>query len=346
MSTMIARLGASKNWWNLAGRFGLDQESRRVLAGFRASRIGSHAEYQSHRAESRDLPGERQRSFRAGQEVAGLIQTDGFCFPCRAWRTFTTPAGSAHAGRPSVPNWREGLRCPDCGLNSRMRASVHLLADCLKAKRGSRLYVTENVTPLYRWLKARYPRTVGSEFLRDGTGPGNTNPAGIRHEDMTCLSFANGSLDHIVCLEVLEHVPDFRRALWECARALSPNGSLLLTAPFHRGERHLVRARLRDDGTIEHIEPPEYHGDPIDPEGCLCFYHFGWDLLDDFRAAGFREAASAVFWSGICVTRMAAASRSSFWHGSDVIERKTRSCLEFIAMGWPFAWRSAISGPA
>ncbi|OKS89127.1 hypothetical protein RG47T_4608 [Mucilaginibacter polytrichastri] len=25
------------------------------------------------------------------------------------------------------------------------------------------------------------------------------------------------------------------------------------------------------------------------PQGILCFYHFGWDVLNDFRAAGFSK---------------------------------------------------------
>jgi hypothetical protein len=64
-----------------------------------------------------------------------------------------------------------------------------------------------------------------------------------------------------------------------------------------------VRARLQADGTVEHLEPAEYHGDPVDPHGCLCFYHFGWELIDDFRAAGFRRACAASFWSrDLCYT--------------------------------------------
>ena len=153
------------------------------------------------------------------------------------------------------------------------------------------------MTALFRWVKARYPNAIGSEFLRDGTGRGATNLAGIRHEDLTALTFDDASIDHVVSLEVLEHVPDFRAALRECYRVLKPGGKLLLSAPFARGERHIVRARLRSDQTIEHLEPPEYHGDPVDASGCLCFYHFGWELIDDLKAAGFRTAACHLLWS-------------------------------------------------
>jgi hypothetical protein len=34
---------------------------------------------------------------------------------------------------------------------------------------------------------------------------------------------------------------------------------------------------------------PEYHGDPLSSDGILCFYHFGWDLLEEFRRCGFRS---------------------------------------------------------
>lgn len=59
----------------------------------------------------------------------------------------------------------------------------------------------------------------------------------------------------------------------------------------------VVRASLRPDGSIEHHLPPEYHGDPLDPEGTLCFYHFGWDLLDGLGRIGFRDAALHFYWS-------------------------------------------------
>lgn len=58
----------------------------------------------------------------------------------------------------------------------------------------------------------------------------------------------------------------------------------------------MVRARLRGDGSIEHLEEPEYHGDPVDPEGVLAFYSFGWDLLDAVRSAGFSEACWILPW--------------------------------------------------
>jgi SAM-dependent methyltransferase len=178
-----------------------------------------------------------------------------------------------------------------------MRASLHLLLSELKPDRESRIYLTEQITALFHWIKLRYPRAVGSEYLRDGTARGQTNAAGIRHEDLTALSFPDASCDFIVSLEVMEHIPDFRPAFTECARLLVPGGKFLLSVPFHRGPNHLVRASLRTDGSIEHHLPAEYHGDPLDDQGCLCFHHFGWDILDFLRQAGFRRATGYSIWS-------------------------------------------------
>lgn len=112
----------------------------------------------------------------------------------------------------------------------------------------------------------------------------------VQREDVTKLSFVDRSFDSNVSLDVLEHVPDFRVALRELARVLRPGGSLVLTVPFYadRVESRML-ATVHPDGNIEHLQPPEYHGDPLG-SGVLCFHHFGWDLLDAMNASGFSSA--------------------------------------------------------
>jgi SAM-dependent methyltransferase len=94
----------------------------------------------------------------------------------------------------------------------------------------------------------------------------------------------------------MEHIPDPWQALRECARVLKPGGTLLATLPFHADKDcTVVRARLAGNA-IEHLLPPQYHGNPVSSEGSLVFHDFGWDLLDQARAAGFSEAACEVYW--------------------------------------------------
>jgi FkbM family methyltransferase len=195
-------------------------------------------------------------------------------------------------------NWRERLECQGCHLNNRMRAVVQLMLGNLGAASGGGVYLTEQVTPLFKAFKSRLPNLVGSEFLRDGTPRGEVNTDGIRHEDLTALSFGDEAFRYIGSFDVLEHVPDYRRGLAELARCLEPGGALLLSTPFFpHYDRTLIRAVVSAAGTIEHLAEPEFHGDPLSPEGALCFYHFGWSLLDDLRAAGFRDPRILLYWT-------------------------------------------------
>jgi SAM-dependent methyltransferase len=52
------------------------------------------------------------------------------------------------------------------------------------------------------------------------------------HQDIQAMSFDDASFDAVICLEVLEHVPDPFRAVNEIKRVLRPRGRLFLTVPF------------------------------------------------------------------------------------------------------------------
>jgi ubiquinone/menaquinone biosynthesis C-methylase UbiE len=50
--------------------------------------------------------------------------------------------------------------------------------------------------------------------------------------DITSIPMPNSSFDAIMCIEVLEHLPDPVQAIREFSRLLKPNGHLIITAPF------------------------------------------------------------------------------------------------------------------
>jgi SAM-dependent methyltransferase len=227
---------------------------------------------------------------------ADSFVVEAYCIVCDGPRSLVVDYQYGGDRKMLRPNFRERLVCPTCNLSSRMRACIHLLERNLSLGSSATVYATEQVTSLFAALKSRFPNIMGSEFLSDGTGRGSANNAGIRNEDMTCLTFQSGQFDAVLSFECLEHIPNYRAALVESARVLKPNGMLLLTAPFRLGAaKTLVRAVLRSDGTIEHKESPEYHGDPINGAGVLCYYHFGWDLLEDLKSSGFSSASVAIY---------------------------------------------------
>ncbi|RYY56468.1 MAG: methyltransferase domain-containing protein [Chitinophagaceae bacterium] len=196
-------------------------------------------------------------------------------------------------------NWRERLVCPVTGLNNRLRASVHVLDMELEPYPESIIYVTEQVTPLFSFLQQRYAGLRGSEFLGPDMEPG-TIVNGINHEDMRNLSLGTGSTDLYLSFECLEHIPHYERVFPEMYRVLRSGGMFMGTFPFDiNADSNLVKAREDPDGTITYLTEPEYHGDPVNGDGILCYTVFGWEVLEQLKKAGFRDAYVLLLWSDV-----------------------------------------------
>jgi len=190
---------------------------------------------------------------------------------------------------------RESLRCEACGCIARQRAVAGLLLDAVGP--GAEVYLTEQASALYLALRRRLPRLHGSEWTaaawqrlrmsawlwRHGV------PRLVRREDVTALGFGDAGLDAVASLDVLEHVSDYRRALREFARVLRPGGLLLLCVPYDPALAGVdTLATVDAAGTVTHLRPPEYHGDPLGG-GVLCFHRFGDGLPEAVAAAGFED---------------------------------------------------------
>lgn len=199
---------------------------------------------------------------------------------------------------------REELACEHCGLSARVRVVMQMLRDCAPDAKSA-VYATEQATRAFRWLARAYPDSIGSEFFDDEARPRLEaylealfgEPRVLRFEDATRLGLGDASIDALVSCDVLEHIPDHRAALAEFSRVLKPGGHLILTVPFlDADENSILRARIGTSGKIEHLVEPEYHGDPVLPEGVLAFHSFSWDLLAAVRHAGFWSAHWCLPW--------------------------------------------------
>lgn len=80
-------------------------------------------------------------------------------------------------------------------------------------------------------------------------------------------------------------------------RVLAPGVIGVVSTPYGAHTKTLVRARVIENGDIEHLMEPEYHGDPVNGQGILAYYYFGIDLLDVYRNAGFSEVYAVQYFS-------------------------------------------------
>ncbi len=112
--------------------------------------------------------------------------------------------------------------------------------------------------------------------------------------DMMALDLPDGEVDLILHSDTLEHVPEPRRALAECRRALAPGGACCFTVPIVVGRLSRNRAGL----------PKSYHGAPgIELDDFVVHTEFGADAWTMVIEAGFRscEIVSLEYPAGIAI---------------------------------------------
>lgn len=271
------------------------------LNSFDVQRVESFDDYVRYIEDMREVFDQRQQEEKNLIGEGDSFRVPGICVICRREVAFHVDYFAANAEEKSrkIPNWRERLMCPHCGLINRCRAVIHIIGQILNPSEDASIFIAEQTTPVYHWLLKHYPNTVGSEFLGNLIPLGSKRPDGIRNEDLTALTFPDGSFDCVMTYDVFEHIPDYQQAFRECQRVLKPGGVMMFTAPFNSNSQDtIIRARHNPDGSVEHHHPPQYHGDPLNRiQGCLCYQVFGWDILKDLESIGFDGPGVYFYWS-------------------------------------------------
>lgn len=248
-----------------------------------------HAIFAQHRAAEAEI--EQQ-----GSEWFDHLATCAMCRNVTPMRVSYMYAHVTNDGR-TIPNWREHLNCK-CGFINRIRAAIHYAQTDINPADDEEIYITEQVTDLFKYLRQRHHNLIGSEFLNKDMASGEISGA-IRHEDVCKLSFPDDSFGLIMSFDVLEHVENLEAALAEVFRCLKEGGTFLFAAPTQFSSPDIIdRVLVKEDGSYEYIMEPEYHGNPVNMEdGALCFRYLGLDVLDLLRRVGFREAKAILYWS-------------------------------------------------
>lgn len=207
-------------------------------------------------------------------------------------------------GGENIRSLRENAICRKCGMNSRQR----LLFDYVsKADKESSVYLYERITLMYKHIQKRFYNCVGSEYLggniKSGTVFHNLMIKGVQydeiiHQDAMAMSFPDEFFDLMVSADVMEHVGDYKKVFSEAYRCLKKNGRFASVFPFfQRNEKTLIRAELDNAGKTRYLQPKAYHGNPVSETGSLVYTDFGWDVIDAYLQAGFRDAYALVHFS-------------------------------------------------
>ena len=185
------------------------------------------------------------------------------------------------------------------GVISRQRAVLLMLRELsahgeLPPFEELRLYLSEAVTPFAKRLELVVPKLRCSEYLPE---PDHWLRGQVPNRDLRRIGLPPATFHAVICNEVLEHVEELIPSLQGLAEVLTLGGYLIATVPFLYGQQeHLVKAIWRGEGQPpEVIGEPDYHGNPVREEGSLVYRYPGWQLLEDLRTAGFRDAAIHAF---------------------------------------------------
>lgn len=182
---------------------------------------------------------------RWGGRALGKARREG----CRLWwrMRYGTGEGSRAQGYcpccdTPVPRWKAGsfidqpdrydhrryehvpqqVLCPICESLPRHRIIAHYLSQHPELVEGKRILYFAPERSMMLWLRRHGIRVTTADLY---------SPADLQI-DIQDTGLEDGSYDVVVCNHVLEHVDDWRQALTELHRVLTPNGLLICSFPI------------------------------------------------------------------------------------------------------------------
>ncbi|MBH9645036.1 class I SAM-dependent methyltransferase [Burkholderia vietnamiensis] len=214
-----------------------------------------------HKIESQPAPQEIPQPVPVAEPV--VKQQSGYCPCCRNEVIFSSPR-----------EWlRDFYACQSCGSVPRQRHINAALDDLFP---GWESKVIHESSPSGDFVARHAQHYSSSQYMSDAAPGSEVN--GVRCENIEALTFADESVDLFVTQDVMEHVFDPGQALREIHRVLRPGGAYVFTAPTHVTlSASICRAQLRNDGSIEHLLPEAYHGNPVGDGRALVTWDYGMD---------------------------------------------------------------------
>ena len=204
-----------------------------------------------------------------------VIRNHGYCPICDRSATFIA----------RDPWLRDHYKCTRCHSIPRERALMAVLQQRFPTWRALTMHES---SPGGRGASRRFAQEcrqyIPSHFFNGQ--PCGSMVGAYRCENLEQLTFADESIDLHVSQDVMEHVLRPERAFAEIARTLKPGGAHVFTTPLvNKDAPSRMRIAVDEAGAISHLEPPAYHGNPIDAQGSLVTIDWGFDIVDHIAAA-------------------------------------------------------------
>jgi hypothetical protein len=196
-----------------------------------------------------------------------FFQTAGHCPTCDNDVVFTA---SSH--------WfRDDFVCGHCASVPRERALMVVIDSFFPNWRNA---VVHESSPGHRGASLRLSKEckqyIPSQFFSDQ--PPGAFVGDMRCEDLESLSFSDESIDLHITQDVLEHIFHPSRAFREIARTLKPGGMHICTVPIVNKHKPSSPRALIENGKVVHLQPEEYHGNPVGDGRSLVTVDWGYDI--------------------------------------------------------------------
>lgn len=121
---------------------------------------------------------------------------------------------------------RDTRVCPRCGAQERHRALW------LYMRERTGLFRRDSLSILHWAPEYALQRSLSALPNAAYVSADLAGDEAMQHMDMTDVPFKDAAFDLIVCVHVLEHVPDDRQAMREMLRVLKPGGVAMLLVPI------------------------------------------------------------------------------------------------------------------
>jgi SAM-dependent methyltransferase len=172
---------------------------------------------------------------------------------------------------------RDYYKCFYCDSIPRQRALISTLNLFVPGWKNLVIHESSSWGSASEYIKRNCPQYTHSFFYPDITL--GTNYNGNRCENLERMTFPDNSFDLFITQDVMEHVNNPMKAFKEISRVLKPNGIYLFTVPIYQNlSQSSPRIIESEDGQIQTIKEPIYHGNPIDCKGSIVTYDYGLDI--------------------------------------------------------------------